>query len=231
MNKSTISEAFGQQLASITDGTRYEVKTDSETFISELEHRIRRVMYSLWMDAQANRLANSIERRMAAHFQELYEFSYGVTLYDTMEHSAPRKTDTLALMIIDEKESYKKRIEHTRQQYSRFKEICNQLSESDKELITSYFEHSHKVEYEILRECMKRNLSLLENIYHEVDEEKERAAIKEMKGCTADEAREYQEGKQQYIINGQLKYMTEEEYAKHELEQRDSYYERLGLDI
>lgn len=187
MDKSTISEEFGKQLASVTAGTIYDVSPDAddELFISELEHRIRRVMYSLWMDAQANRLANSIERRMAAHFQELYEFSYGVTLYDTTEHLIPRKTDTLALMIIDEKESYKKRIKHTRQQYRRFKDICGQLSESDQELITSYFEHSHKVEYETLRECMKSNLTLLENIYHEVDEEKERAAIKKMKGTAS----------------------------------------------
>lgn len=167
MDKSTISEEFGKHLASVTEGTIYDVSpdTDDESFISEMEHRIRRVMYSMWMDAQANRLANDLERKMNDYFQDLYEFSYGVTLYDTMEHSAPRKTDTLALMIIDEKEAYKKRIKCARVQHSRFKKICSQLFQYDRELFIRYFERSEKVEYELLRESIKHNLLIIEVAY------------------------------------------------------------------
>ncbi|MGG2110976.1 hypothetical protein ABFY60_10720 [Lysinibacillus pakistanensis] len=164
MNQTTISEAFGEQLALVTAGTPYAVDSDSDTFVSDLEHKVRKFMYSLWMDAQANKLANYLEKRQAAHFAQLYEFSYGIPVYDN-EDPFSNRTDTLALMIIDEKASYKKRIERIRLQYKRFKEICELISVDDKELFIRYFEQSQKVEYETLRNAVIRNLTIISERY------------------------------------------------------------------
>lgn len=124
MNQTIISEAFGEHLALITVDTPYAIESDSDTFVSELEHKVREYMYSLWMDAQANQLANYLEKRQAAHFAQLYEFSYGVSMYDN-DQSLSSRSDTLALMIIDEKVAYKKRLERLRLQYKRFNKICD----------------------------------------------------------------------------------------------------------
>lgn len=164
MNQTTISEAFGEQLALITADTPYAIESDSDNFISELERKVRKFMYSLWMDANANKLANYLEKRQAAHFAQLYEFSYGIPVYDNEDRFSNR-TDALALMIIDEKASYKKRIERIRLQYKRFNEICEQLSVEDRELFIRYFEWSQKVDYETLRNAVIRNLTMISERY------------------------------------------------------------------
>lgn len=173
MNRTTISEAFGEQLAIVTAGTPYEIGESNENFISELEHRIRRVMYSLWTDGQAQKLANYLQKKQAAHIAELYEFSYGVPMYDN-DYSLSRKTETIALMIIDEKKAYAKRIQRIRLQYKRFKEICNRLNDQDQITLINYFERNQKVDYELLRTTIQRNLKLLEQIYKDAEEEKEK---------------------------------------------------------
>lgn len=164
MNQTTISEAFGEQLALITADTPYAIESDSDTFISELEHRVRKFMYSLWMDAQANKLANYLEKRQAAHFAQLYEFSYGISVYDS-EDPLSNRTDTLALMIIDEKAAYKKRLKRIKLHYRRFREICEQLSAEDRKLFIRYFEQSQKVDYETLRNVIIRNLTMIREHY------------------------------------------------------------------
>jgi len=123
MNQTIISEAFGEQLALITANTSYAIESDSDNFVSELEHKVREYMYSLWVDAQANKLANYLEKKQAAHYAQLYEFSYGVSMYDN-DQSLSSRADILAFMIIEEKVTYKKRLERIRLQYKRFKEIC-----------------------------------------------------------------------------------------------------------
>ncbi|ACA41631.1 hypothetical protein J2D69_17800 [Lysinibacillus sphaericus] len=164
MNQTIISEAFGEQLALITADTPYEIESNSDTFISELEHKVRKFMYSLWMDAQANKLANYLEKKQAAHFAQLYEFSYGISSCDNDDPFSNR-TDTLALMIIDEKAAYKKRIERIRLQYKRFNEICELISVEDSELFIHYFEQSQKVDYETLRNTVIRNLTMISERY------------------------------------------------------------------
>ena len=164
MNQNKISEAFGEQLALITADTPYAIESDSDTFVSELEHKVRKYMYLLWMDAQANKLANYLEKRQATHFAQLYEFSYGVSMYDN-DQSLSSRSDTLAFMIVDEKASYKKRLERIKLQYKRFKEICELLSVEDKELFIHYFEQSEKVDYETLRNAVINNLTLIGERY------------------------------------------------------------------
>lgn len=172
MNSTIISEEFGEQIAIVTAGTPYELGEDNENFISELEHRIRRVMYSLWMDAQANKLSNYLEKKQAAHFAQLYDFSYGVPKYDN-DYSQSNKTETLALMIIDEKQAYSKRIQRIQRQYKRFKGICNQLDNKDQITLRSYFEHNQKVDYVLLRTTIQRNLKLFEQVYKDLEKEKD----------------------------------------------------------
>ncbi|WP_313150269.1 hypothetical protein [Lysinibacillus capsici] len=164
MNQTTISEAFGEQLALITANTPYAIESDSDNFVSELEHKVREYMYSLWMDAQANKLANYLEKRQAAHFAQLYEFSYGVSMYDN-DQSLLSRSDILAFMIIDEKVTYKKRLKRIRLQYKRFKEMCDLISAEDRKLFICYFEQSQKVDYETLRKAVINNLTLIGERY------------------------------------------------------------------
>lgn len=172
MNQTIISEAFGEQLALITANTPYAIESDSDTFVSELEHRVREYMYSLWMDAQANKLANYLEKRQAAHYAQLYEFSYGVSMYDN-DQSLLSRADILAFMIIEEKVTYKKRLERIRLQYKRFKEICELIGVEDRKLFICYFEHSQKVDYETLREAVINNLTLIGERYRRDEKMKE----------------------------------------------------------
>ncbi|MET4562698.1 hypothetical protein ABIA69_003889 [Lysinibacillus parviboronicapiens] len=175
MNQTTISEDFGEQLALITADTPYAIESDSDTFVLELEQKVRKYMYSLWMDAQANKLANYLEKRQAAHFAQLYEFSYGVSMYDN-DQSLSSRSDILAFMIIDEKAFYKKRLERIRLQYKRFREICELLSVEDKELFIRYFEQSQKVDYETLRNAVINNLTLIGERYWRDEKMKEEHA-------------------------------------------------------
>ncbi|EON73956.1 hypothetical protein [Lysinibacillus sphaericus] len=198
MNSTTISEEFGEQLAIVTAGTPYEIGENNENFFTELEHRIRRVMYSLWMDGQAQKLANYLQKKQAAHMAELYEFSYGVPMYDN-DYSLSSKTETLALMIIDEKKAYAKRIQRIRLQYERFKKICNQLNDQDQTTLKSYFEHNQKVDYELLRTTIQRNLKLLEQVYKDAEAEKDNEFPLYHVEVDAEEQHEEDERKRQNI--------------------------------
>lgn len=164
MNQTTISEAYSEQLALVTAGTDFDTNSEMESFLSTLEYRVRELSYSLWMDAQANKLANYLEKRQAAHFAQLYEFSYGVSMYDN-DQSLSNRSDTLAMMIIDEKAAYKKRLERIRLQYRRFREICELISVEEKELFIRYFEQSQKVDYEVLRTAIINNLTVIGERY------------------------------------------------------------------
>lgn len=225
MDKSSISESFGEQLATITEGTKYELKVDTKNkAIGNTESRIRTVMYTLWMDGQAKRLAKYLERKKDERFADLNNFSYGVSSQEDALYRITSNTESLAIKNIYEKETYIKRINNARHQYNRFKSICNQLSSDDRELIENYFEHSHKVSYELLRATIQRNLTILERIYTEVESEKESRIIQEERGCTKQEAKLYHaqhEGKQQYFIYGRYVYLTEAEYLAHQQQQEE----------
>lgn len=227
MNKSTISESFGEQLAIVTAGTRYEIDSETDKFISELEHRIRRIMYSLWMDAQSEKLADYLEKKKIEHFKQLYEFSYGVTLYD-QDQTRPKDAESLALRIIHEKSRYIKQIEGLRERYKRFKRICDQIVVDDKQLIISYFEMSHKVDYEMLRSIIREHLEEMESIYKENELQAELDADKEEE--------EYQAtlGKKKYRINNKYIYMSpseHHEYLENEKKKNQELYKRLGIII
>lgn len=234
MDKSSISESFGEQLAAITEGTKYELSIDTDNnAISNIEGRIRTVMYTLWMDGQANRLANYLERKKAERFADLNNFSYGVPFQEDALYRITSNTEYLVLRNIYAKETYIKRINNARNQYERFKSICDQLSFGDRELIVNYFEHSHKVPYELLRATIQSNLTMLERIYREVENEKESYVIRKERGCTSQEARNYHaqlEGKQQYFIHGRYVYLTEEEYADHQ-KQQEAKQTAWGIEI
>lgn len=232
MDKTSMSESFGEQLAAITEGTKYELKVDTENIdIGNIESRIRTVMYTLWMDGQAKHLANYLERKKAERFADLNKFSYGVSFQEDALYRITNNTESLAIKNIYKKETYIKRINNARHQFDRFKSICNQLSSEDRELIVNYFEHSHKVAYELLRDTIQRNLTTLERIYTEADREKVRRIIQEERGCTKQEAKLYHAqhgGKQQYFIFDRYVYLTEAEYAalQQQEEERRTMWEK-----
>lgn len=218
MNPSTVSEEFGQRMEMLTAGTKYEIDPEGGTSIPDTEYRIRAVMYNLWMDAHSNMLAYYLEKNQVAHFEQLYEFSYGVQKYD-LEEPISSRTDSLALRIIAEKERYKKRIQYLKHKHKQFRAICNQLKDSDCDLLINYFEHHGKVDYVVLRDCLKRNLKLLEKHYETIEREKDSKAIKDSRGFSVEMARDYHkqhEGKKQYLIRGHFEYMTEEEYMAYQ---------------
>lgn len=61
-----------------------------------MEARIRNTMYCLWKDATSKELVKYLKRSAEQYFQELYEFSYGVTSYDE-DVSITKGTERLAL--------------------------------------------------------------------------------------------------------------------------------------
>ncbi|QFF98786.1 hypothetical protein PB01_08045 [Psychrobacillus glaciei] len=226
MNKSILAEEFGEQLEAVTIGTPYAVDPDSDNFISELEQRIRRVMYNLWMDAQSQRLAKHLQRKQVAHFEELYEFSYGVPMYDKEYAGIPRDTESLAIRIIDEKQAFIKRNEHLYLRYERFKEITNNLPASSKQILVDYFEYRKKIDYELLRNTLKKHLKAIERIYKADEESKEAEAENQ------EDERQAKLGCKAYLINRRKVYMIPEDYAAHverDRTERLKVYEQLGL--
>lgn len=163
LNKTEVINEFVEQLELLTTDTPYHA--DGIHSLNTLEQRIRDIMASLWVDAKSKVLAEHLERKMESHFEQLYEFSYGIPSYNNTEPPTAQRPDTLAIMIIEEKELYQKRIKHLRQRYERFKSVCEQLIFYDKELIVSYFERSEKADYERLRGAIKHNLKIFENTY------------------------------------------------------------------
>lgn len=231
MNKSTISIEFGEHIEAVTADTQYVVDVDSDSDMDVLDGRIKAVMYSVWMDAQAQRLAKYLEKKKAAYFNDLYVFTYGVAVLSEDVYRPPTKTESIVLKIIDEKAAYEKRIESTWKQYDRFQSVCRRLSEDDQELFIAFFERRLKLSYERIREVIYKNLSLLERVYEAVNKEKEKSAIYSMRGCTTSEAAAYHaqhEGKQQYFVHGQFKYMTEAEYVAYQEKQNEKRAELIS---
>lgn len=148
MNLAIISEEFGEQIAAITAGTRYEISSESDNDVPMMEARIRNTMYCLWKDATSRKLAKYLKRSAEQYIQELYEFSYGVTSYEDV--SIAKGTERLALMIIAEKENRKRQIDRLERAYERFRAILDSLSSQDVEVLQQYFIERKKVDYELL---------------------------------------------------------------------------------
>lgn len=153
------------------DVAQEEVEAES------LGNRLSEIMYQLFLDGQSGAVANRLENERNDFFEHLYTFSYGVPNYKILDKSVACTTDTIALQIIYEKERYDKRIERSRLRYARFQRLVGDLEEPDKELIVSYFERCEKVEYELLRSCITRNLEYLERFYEEIEKEKNRKVL------------------------------------------------------
>ncbi|MBL3728935.1 hypothetical protein JIN86_04835 [Lysinibacillus sp. HST-98] len=178
MNLAMINEEFGEQIAAITAGTRYEISSVSDNDVPVMEARIRNTMYCLWKDATSNELAKYLKRSAEQYFQELYEFSYGVTSYDE-NVSITKGTERLALMIIAEKENRKRQIDRLERGYERFCSIMDSLPTQDVEVLQQYFIERKKVDYELLREVVKKHLKFIE-VYYDADTEAAEQRSKEI---------------------------------------------------
>lgn len=175
MDQPSMIDQYYEQFTLATADTAYDVDMDEET--AEVERRVREVSYNLWKDAQGKRLADRMEIEKKDHFEQLYEFSYGVSMYEE-DYFLPKKTDMVALLIIEEKDMYERNIHKARQQYQRFNEVCRQLPVEDRYTFTNYFEQSRKVDYEELRRSIVNNLQLLNKYYEEDDDEEWRQEVK-----------------------------------------------------
>ncbi|MEY9973849.1 hypothetical protein ABH966_004249 [Lysinibacillus sp. RC46] len=178
MNLAIISEEFGEQIAAITAGTRYEISSESDNDVPVMEARIRNTMYCLWKDATSKELAMYLKRSAEQYFQELYEFSYGVTSYDE-DVSTTKGTERLALMIIVEKENRKRQINRLERAYERFWSILGSLPTQDVEVLQQYFIERKKVDYELLRGVVKKHLKFIE-VYYDADTEAAEQRSKEI---------------------------------------------------
>lgn len=226
MNQSELSEEFGRNMETLT-GTEFEIDSESDDFMDNLEGRIRTIKYNLWMDAQSNTLANYLKRKMSAHFEQLYEFSYSVSMYEE-DYSIPRGTEALALMIIDEKEAYEKRIERLYRRYERFESITSILPPSSKSVVMGYFKHRKKIEYELLRTILIKHLNEIESVYKEDELQQEADADR------LEDEYQAEQGRRRYLIERRYVYMTPDEYINHvenEKNERKRLYERLGLSM
>lgn len=164
-----MSEEFGEQITAITAGTRYEISGESDKDVPVMEARIRNTMYCLWKDATSKELAKYLKRSAEQYFQELYEFSYGVTSYDD-DVNITKGTERLALMIIAEKENRNRQIDRLEKGYERFCSILDSLPTQDVEVLQQYFKERKKVDYELLREVVKKHLKFIE-AYYDTDTE------------------------------------------------------------
>ncbi|WP_128568385.1 hypothetical protein [Lysinibacillus boronitolerans] len=164
MNLAAISDDFSEQMAVMTEGTRYDRNSSVFNCVPELEGRIREAMYLLWKDATSDELANYLERTAERYFQELYEFSYGVTSYDD-DCWLAKGTERLALMIVVEKENRRRQIERLRKGYKRFNKILEQLPTKDNEVLQAFYMKRQKVEYELLRRIIEKHITTIEAVY------------------------------------------------------------------
>lgn len=164
MNLAAISDDFSEQMAVMTEGTRYDRNSSAFNCVPELEGRIREVMYLLWKDSTSDELANYLERTAERYFQELYEFSYGVTSYDD-DCWLAKGTERLALMIVAEKENRRRQIERLRKGYKRFNMILEQFPTKDNEVLQAFYMKRKKVDYEQLRRIIEKHLSTIEAVY------------------------------------------------------------------
>jgi len=194
------------------------IYTEEEPIYTEQEETENILMQDVHQAAQSLNAALKMERERLEYFESLYDFSYGVSNL-TEEPVYLGSTESKALYIIDQKQAYEMRIGKLKERYSRFKGLVRGLPNNDKRMITNYFEHGHKVDYDELRACINRVSKYMEEaeearekaLDHEAAQkyaverkmqriEKSRASIKE------------NEGKKQYLINGRFEYMTDKEY-------------------
>lgn len=158
----------------LTKGTKYEIDSFSDESTPFLEMEIREIMYSMYLDAHSKYLAIQLRNRKEKHFAELYEFSYGVSIYDA-EFKPSSRTERVALLIVDEKAKYEKQIKRLIGKHKRFYAALDLLTQKDREILLNYFERNMIVDYETLRSVFNRNLKKLASFYqYEVKRAEER---------------------------------------------------------
>lgn len=196
------------------------------------------VMYDLYSGFQSLKLARRMERERKEYFESLYDFSYGVSNI-TDEPLYLGSTESKALNIIDQKESYDLKIAKLKERYSHFKGVLRGLNENDSNLLRNYFENGYKVDYEELRACVSRLSSYLneqeEARGKSLDAEAMEKYIEDRKAHRIADSKsvaKQNEGKQQYLVDGKFIYMDEDEYKAHEQKQADSrrVFEQMIVD-
>lgn len=172
MDQTGMIEGYYEQLILSVERTVTGDDADLQPQLDGLDQQVCEVSYNLWRDAQANDLAIQMEKQKIVHFEQLYEFSYGVSMYEE-SYFLPKGTENIALMIIDEKAAYERNIKRHWQRYKRFKTICAGLDDQSKILFIRYFEKSKKVDHQDLRQAIERNISFISRFYkrEETDED------------------------------------------------------------
>lgn len=204
-----------------------------EEFIPEEEENRRITMYELAKNAQAKSEAERMKQERANYFESLYEDVryYSVRLDLFTEGSGSPAVDHQALEIIDAKMAYDKRIIKLNERYSRWRGFIQMFDKNESELLRRYFEDGDKIPYETIRRLLFKAGRMLESyeeargkaMDHETMEDfkRYRKQFPERFKIYATPFRlEVYESKHPYIIDGQLVYMSPEEYT-----------ERVGVQI
>ncbi|WP_107841227.1 hypothetical protein [Metasolibacillus meyeri] len=157
MNLAAISDNFAERITAMTEGTKYDKSSQAFDCVPEVEERVREVVYLLWKDATSQELADYLERTAAQYFQELYEFSYGVTscwLAKGTERLAwPRKRIAAGKL---------NALERATSDLIRF---WNNFPSQDNEVLQVFYMKRQKVDYEQLRGVIEKHLTMIEAVY------------------------------------------------------------------
>lgn len=129
-----------------------QVLTNKEV---DKEETQRVLMYDLYLGAQSLALAKKMEQEREEYFASLYDFSYGISNL-TEEPLYLGSTDSNAIKIIEQKETYNKKIVRLKERYSRFRALLLNFNEGDRYLLRCYFEYGQKRNYEEIQACVRR---------------------------------------------------------------------------
>lgn len=203
----------------------------------EQEEEQNIAMRDLYLGAQSLKLAKKMERERQEYFESLYDFSYGVSNI-TEEPYYLGSTESNALRIIDQKESYNLKIVKLKERYSHFRGVLSGLNESDSNLLRNYFENGYKVEYEELRACISRLSSYLyehgEARRKSLDAEAMKRYVQDRKTRRIADSKsdaKQNEGKQQYLIDGKFIYLDDNSHKalkQQEIEKRQAFKQRFA---
>lgn len=197
-----------------------QVLTNKEV---DKEETQRVLIYDLYLGAQSLSLAKKMEQERDEYFASLYDFSYGISNL-TEEPLYLGSTDSNAIKIIEEKETYNKKIVRLKERYSRFRALLLNFKEQDRQLLRSYFEHGQKKNYEEIQACVRRLEKYISRIEKAREKMLERQTMddyqEQLKSIRAQQGREnfqtnWDEQKQQHLVDGRFVYMSKQEYQDH----------------
>lgn len=188
--------------------------------------------WQLFHIAQALTRAKRLEKNREVFHEELYSMIHTPTVQYGHEHEpsnigglGTKSVESQAIRIIELKERYDKKIQVEYDRHVRWRNLLEWLDNNEKHIMIRYFEKKKSVQPKIINR-------LLSKIEKQLDLEEKRIEQERTEQSTA-EFRIYQEltkafrktsvpteseDKQQYIINGQFVYMTQDEYTDHSLQ-------------